>query len=170
MATTKRTSLALMIVGGLAAATLPVAIAATATAAAPGAVATSASSSAANVAAAKKAKKPKLTLSSTRLKKGDKITITGTRYPKKPTSIYIAICANPPSATNCDQVDLRHVKQYSYKGTGKFKTKFKIPGTKFMSPGGKINCKKTQCVIGSSNALIPSDRSYNGVAKFSVRR
>lgn len=166
MATTKRTSLALMIVGGLAAATLPVAIAATATAAAPGAVAATAAT---HVAAAKLAKKPKLTLSSTRLKVGDKVKLTGTRYPKKPTSMFITICGFPPGATNCD-VDLRHVKQITYTGTGKFKTKYKIAVTKFATASGKINCKKKQCVVGTTNALNPKDHAYNGVAKFSVRR
>lgn len=174
--TTKRTSLALLLAGGVAAALLPLSLAGPAQAIAPAsapAVASAATTSAPAGVALKRAKKkkaPKLTISSTRLKKGDTITITGTRFPKKPTSLYIAICANPPSASNCDQVDLRHIKQISYKGKGTFKTKFKVPGTKFQSPGGKINCKKKQCVIGTSNAFIPSDRSYNSVAKFSVRK
>ena len=89
---------------------------------------------------------------------GDKVKLTGTRYPKKPTSMFITICGFPPGATNCD-VDLRHVKQITYTGTGKFKTKYKIAVTKFATASGKINCKKKQCVVGTTNALNPKDHA-----------
>ena len=91
----------------------------------------------------------------------------GSGFPAKPTSLFVTICANPPGATNCD-VDLRHVTQLQYDGSGNFTTKYKVAVTKFSSAAGEIDCAKVQCVIGSTNALAPKDHAYNAVAKFSV--
>lgn len=110
---------------------------------------------------------PTLTLSSSSVTAGQTITVKGSGLPKAPTSLYITICANPPGATNCD-VDLSHVTQLQYDGSGSFSTKYKIAVTKFASADGQINCANTQCVVGSTNALNPKDRSYNAVGKFSV--
>lgn len=159
MASNRRTSLALLLAGGLAAATLPLATNAVA--------ATAATSAPAAAAKAQKAKKPKLKLSDKTLRKGDTVKLKGKKFPKSPTSLYITICGNPPGAKNCD-VDLSHVKQLNYNGSGKFKTTYKIQATKFSTAAGKINCKKQQCVIGTTNALNPKDHAYNSWAKFSV--
>ncbi|HET8971552.1 MAG TPA: hypothetical protein VFN19_10855, partial [Candidatus Nanopelagicales bacterium] len=85
MATPIRTSIAVLLAGGLAAATLPVALAAAnaATTAAPAVTSTTASTAS---HLAMKKKKPKLTLSDTTLRKGDKVKLTVKRLPKRTTS------------------------------------------------------------------------------------
>lgn len=166
MAPNRRTRVAAVLAGGLVAATLPLATNASAAGAALAAPAAQALTAAAPLQA-HKAKRPKLKLSDRTLRKGDTVRLRGKRFPKSPTSLYITICGNPPGATNCD-VDLRHVKQIAYKGKGKFKTKYTIAVTKFSTASGKINCKKVQCVIGTTNALNPKDHAYNSAAKFTV--
>lgn len=110
---------------------------------------------------------PKLTISDSTVSAGQTVTVKGSGFPAKPTSLFVTICANPPGATNCD-VDLRHVTQLQYDGSGSFTTKYKVAVTKFSSAAGEIDCAKVQCVIGSTNALAPKDHAYNAVAKFSV--
>lgn len=161
MSPNRRRGLAVLLTAGLALAAVPAVLATTANASPTAAPAASAHAQLA---------KPKMILSDTTIHKGQKVKVTVKRLPKKATSLYIAVCGNPPGATNCDQVDLTHVKQVAYNGSGKLKTKFKVKATKFMSPGGKINCKRQQCVIGTTNALNPADRSYNSWAKFKVVR
>ena len=108
---------------------------------------------------------PKLTISDSTVSAGQTVTVKGSGFPAKPTSLFVTICANPPGATNCD-VDLRHVTQLQYDGSGSFTTKYKVAVTKFSSAAGEIDCAKVQCVIGSTNALAPKDHAYNAVAKF----
>ena len=110
---------------------------------------------------------PKLTISDSTVSAGQTVTVKGSGFPAKPTSLFVTICANPPGAANCD-VDLRHVTQLQYDGSGSFTTKYKVAVTKFSSAAGEIDCAKVQCVIGSTNALAPKDHAYNAVAKFSV--
>lgn len=110
---------------------------------------------------------PRLALSDTTIHVGQTVTVTGSGFPSKPTSLYITICANPPGATNCD-VNLSHVTQVQYDGSGGFRTRYTVAVTRFASAAGSIDCATTQCVIGSTNALDPKDRSYNAVALFTV--
>lgn len=166
MAPNRRTRVAALLAGGLVAAALPLAANANAAGAALLGPAAQARPAAAP-AQAHKAKHPKLKLSDRTLRKGDTVRLRGKRFPKSPTSLYITICGNPPGAKNCD-VDLSHVKQISYKGKGKFRTKYTIAATKFPTASGKINCRKVQCVIGTTNALNPKDHAYNSAAKFKV--
>lgn len=169
MPSTRHARIAALLAGGLVAAALPLAANATAAGAAPAgsSAARSSASAAAQQAQAHLAKRPKLRLSDKTLRKGDTVRLRGRHFPKSPTSLFITICGNPPGATNCD-IDLRHVKQISYKGKGKFKTKYTLAVTKFSTASGKINCKKVQCVIGTTNALNPKDHAYNSTAKFTV--
>lgn len=157
MSQPRRRGLALLFAVGLAVAALPAALSTTASA-----------SSATGSAASAKASKPKMKLSDSTIHKGQTVKVKVKKLPKTPTSLYVAVCGNPPGAMNCDQVDLTHVKQVSYNGSGKLKTSFTVQSTTFQSPGGKINCKKQQCVIGTTNALNPKDHSYNSWAKFTV--
>jgi LPXTG-motif cell wall-anchored protein len=110
---------------------------------------------------------PKLTISDTTVTAGQTLTVTGSSFPSKKTSLYIAICQDPPGATNCDQ-NLSRVVQVDYDGSGSFTTKYKVAVTKFDSASGTIDCAKTQCVVGSTNAYDPKDHSYNATAKFTV--
>ena len=110
---------------------------------------------------------PTLTISDSTLHAGQTVTLKGSNFPAAAASLFITICANPPGATNCD-TDLSHVKQLAYAGGGSFTTTYTLAVTKFSSASGAIDCSKTQCVIGTSNAMNPADPSYNSVAKFTV--
>lgn len=110
---------------------------------------------------------PNLSISPTTVKVGTTVTLKGTGYPAAGTSLFITICGNPPGATNCD-VNLAHVKQYTYAGGGSFTTSYTIAATKFSTAGGTIDCSKVQCVVGTTNGLNPADQTYNGAAKFTV--
>ncbi|HEY7859717.1 MAG TPA: LPXTG cell wall anchor domain-containing protein [Candidatus Nanopelagicales bacterium] len=117
--------------------------------------------------AAQAAPAPTLTISHSTLHAGQTVTLKGTNFPAAAGSLFITICANPPGATNCD-VNLAHVKQLAYAGGGSFTTSYTLAVTKFSSAAGSIDCSKTQCVIGTTNAMNPADQSYNSVAKFTV--
>jgi hypothetical protein len=163
--TTPRTSLALLIAGGLAAATLPVAVAsATATTAAVAAPTTSA----VTYAAAAKKKSPVISLSDRTLRTGDRVTVKGKRYPKAGALLFIAICATPVGEGTCDHSP-DHLKQKTKKaGKTRFTTKFKVKATKFRAGSGTVNCKKRQCVIGTINAYAMTDHSFQATKKFTV--
>ncbi len=68
---------------------------------------------------------PTLTLSKSVVKVGDTVTLTGTSYPKTAKSLYVSICADPPSATNCDMT-LANIGQIAYNGSGGFTTTYKV--------------------------------------------
>lgn len=110
---------------------------------------------------------PTLTLSKSKIKVGDTVTLTGTNFPKTAKSLYVTICGNPPSATNCDMT-LANIGQIAYTGTGSFTATYKVNTSKFNSGDGVIDCAKVQCVVGTTNAKSPADRSYNATATFTV--
>lgn len=110
---------------------------------------------------------PSLTMSPSTVKAGTTVQLHGSGFPKTAASLFITICGYPPGATNCD-MNLAHVKQISYDGSGSLSTSYVIAVTKFSSAAGNIDCSKVQCVVGTTNAMDPKDQSYNAVAKFTV--
>lgn len=110
---------------------------------------------------------PTLALSKSVVTVGDVVKLTGTYFPATATTLGVTICGYPPSATNCD-MDLHHIGQITYDGSGGFTFNYTIKATSFTSGDGAIDCSKVQCVIGTTNLMAPGDPSYNAVAKFSV--
>jgi hypothetical protein len=110
---------------------------------------------------------PRLALSKSKVKVGDTVTLVGTKYPKTAKSLYVTICADPPSATNCDMT-LANIGQISYDGSGGFTSRYQVKTLRFPTHDGVIACAKVQCVIGTTNALQPKDRSFNATAKITA--
>lgn len=110
---------------------------------------------------------PVLELSDTWLTPGETVKLKGSHFPSAPTTLYVTICADPPTATNC-YMDLPSIGVVTYDGSGSFSASYKLPVTSFTSGSGPIDCTKVQCVIGSTNGNNPADRSYNATAEFSV--
>ncbi|MGH8961653.1 MAG: neocarzinostatin apoprotein domain-containing protein [Jatrophihabitantaceae bacterium] len=110
--------------------------------------------------------KATLTLSDNTLRAGQKITVTGAHFPASPTTLYVSICKNPPSATDCD-VTIGDFAVVQYDGSGAFSTSLTVH-TSFLSGDGRIDCAGTKCVVGTTNGLNPLDHSYNTTTAFTV--
>jgi hypothetical protein len=109
---------------------------------------------------------PTLQLSTSTIYPGQQITVTGSKFPLKATTLYVSVCKNPPSATSCD-VTIGDFAIVDYTGTGSFTTTLNVHTT-FKSGDGAIDCSAVACVVGTTNGMNPADQTYNATAPFTV--
>ncbi len=90
--------------------------------------------------APEEAPKPTIKLSESAIMVGDKIAVTGTKFPTVAADLTMRLCRDAETPSVCDNVN---GVSFHYTGSGGFTEEFEVKATSF----GSTNCKTTQCVL-----------------------